>query len=113
MILAFEHPNGRLTDIARRERTSPSDVELDVMPVGPGPWQRDPANLRRAIAHVALTADEAREERIRRGLSAELRMAAWQRIRARFVAAGRPTAWIDARIAAADAEVVDAMQGVS
>jgi hypothetical protein len=112
VILARENPDGTLADFSPegcRGRT-PEDVELDEMPLGPGPWRRDPGNLRTAILH-ALATTQAMVARRNRALRAEIRMAGWQRIRARLVAAGRPTVWVDAEIAAANQAVLDAIQG--
>jgi hypothetical protein len=54
VILARENPDGTLSDFSPegcRTRVV-GDVDLDVMPIGAGPWKRDPGNLRTAIPWV-------------------------------------------------------------
>jgi hypothetical protein len=112
MIIAREQPDGSLTDFSPdgcRDRTA-EDVELDEMPVGAGPWRRDPQNPRRAILHAALVLVAAVRARRARAIDAETRMVILQRLRNRLLLAGKGVAWVDAQIAAADAEVLDALR---
>ena len=110
MIHAREQPDGRLTDITQRPATHADDVPLDEVPEGFGPFRRDPQNPRRAIPHAALLLIAARAARRARAVAAETRMVILARIRTRLANAGKATAGVDAQIAEADVEVVDALR---